>query len=78
VVFCTLFAFAVQNYAVRKTSPTKVAIIMGSEPLFGAIFAFIWLQESLNYIQVFGAALILISVVTTTTLELASTQHSVD
>ncbi|MGL5740938.1 MAG: DMT family transporter [Plesiomonas shigelloides] len=78
VVFCTLFAFAVQNYAVRKTSPTKVAIIMGSEPLFGAIFAFIWLQESLNYIQAFGAALILISVVTTTTLERASTQHSVD
>ncbi|MGL4268948.1 MAG: DMT family transporter [Plesiomonas sp.] len=78
VVFCTIFAFAVQNYAVRKTSPTRVALIMGSEPLFGAIFAFIWLQESLNATQLFGAALILISVVATAIQERSSTQHSLD
>ncbi len=32
VVFCTLFAFYVQNYAVRKISPTKASLLMGSEP----------------------------------------------
>lgn len=65
VVFCTLFAFFVQNYAVRRTSPTRVSLLMGSEPLFGAIFAMVWLQESLSPIQIVGAALILFSVVMT-------------
>ncbi len=65
VLFCTLFAFYVQNYAVRRTSPTRVSLLMGSEPLFGAIFAMVWLQESLSVMQIVGAALILFSVVMT-------------
>ncbi|WP_051912769.1 DMT family transporter [Halomonas sp. TG39a] len=65
VVFCTLFAFYVQNYAVRKTSPTRVSLLMGSEPLFGAIFAVIWLNESLSAVQMIGGGLILVSVVIT-------------
>ncbi|NOH78251.1 DMT family transporter [Vibrio sp. RE86] len=69
VLFCTLFAFYVQNYAVRRTSPTRVSLLMGSEPLFGAIFAMIWLQESLSILQVVGGALILFSVIVTSTKE---------
>jgi len=62
VLFCTLFAFFIQNHAVRKTSPTRVSLLMGSEPLFGALFAFLWLGESLNPIQYLGALMILASV----------------
>lgn len=69
VLFCTLFAFYVQNYAVRRTSPTRVSLLMGSEPLFGAIFAMIWLQESLSIMQLLGGALILFSVIITSTRE---------
>ncbi|AIW16904.1 DMT family transporter [Vibrio europaeus] len=69
VLFCTLFAFYVQNYAVRRTSPTRVSLLMGSEPLFGAIFAMVWLQESLSLLQVVGGALILFSVIVTSTKE---------
>jgi drug/metabolite transporter (DMT)-like permease len=69
VLFCTLFAFYVQNYAVRRTSPTRVSLLMGSEPLFGAIFAMVWLQESLSVVQVIGGALILFSVIVTSTKE---------
>ena len=65
VVFCTLFAFFVQNHAVRHTSPTKVALLMGSEPLFAALFGFIWLQESFTLMQMGGACLIMVSVVLT-------------
>lgn len=65
VLFCTLFAFYVQNYAVRKTSPTRVALLMGSEPLFGALFAMLWLQESLTTLQLLGGGLILFSVTIT-------------
>lgn len=69
VLFCTLFAFYVQNYAVRRTSPTRVSLLMGSEPLFGAIFAMVWLQESLTTLQVVGGLLILFSVIVTSTKE---------
>lgn len=69
VVFCTLFAFYIQNYAVRKTSPTRVSLLMGSEPLFGAVFAVLWLQESLSLMQVIGGGLILFSVIATSLRE---------
>lgn len=69
VLFCTLFAFYVQNYAVRKTSPTRVSLLMGSEPLFGALFAMLWLQESLSALQLLGGGLILVSVVVTSVRE---------
>ncbi|WP_299204214.1 EamA family transporter [uncultured Amphritea sp.] len=62
VAFCTLFAFFVQNYAVRKISPTKVSLLMGSEPVFGALFAYLWLDEAMNLIQFTGAIAILCSV----------------
>ncbi|MFV0573959.1 MAG: DMT family transporter [Vibrio sp.] len=65
VLFCTLFAFYVQNYAVRKTSPTRVSILMGSEPFFGALFAVVWLQESLSIIQLIGGILIVTCVLVT-------------
>lgn len=74
VAFCTLFAFYVQNYAVRRTSPTRVALLMGSEPLFGALFAMLWLQETFTFAQSLGAGLILLSVMLTS-LRRESGQH---
>ncbi|MCA0934177.1 DMT family transporter [Vibrio alginolyticus] len=62
VLFCTLFAFYAQNYAVRKMSPTKASLLMGSEPLFGAIFSILWLNEALTSVQWLGAVILLIAV----------------
>ena len=58
VLFCTLFAFFAQNYALRRTSPTRVSLLMGSEPVFGALFAVYWLNESLSVIGWIGGAMI--------------------
>jgi drug/metabolite transporter (DMT)-like permease len=58
VVFCTIFAFFAQNYAVRQTSPTRAALLMGTEPVFGALFASIWLGEGLGATAWIGGALI--------------------
>ncbi|WP_322005070.1 DMT family transporter [Paraburkholderia tropica] len=55
---CTLFAFFIQNYAVRRSSPTRVALLMGSEPAFGALFACVWLGERLSVAAWTGGALI--------------------
>lgn len=69
VFFCTLFAFYIQNHAIRKTSPTRVSLLMGSEPLFGAIFAILWLGESFTILQLIGGSLILLSVIVTSLRE---------
>ena len=67
VLMCTLFAFFAQNLAISRTSPTRVALLMGSEPLFGALFAMLWLGESLSIIQWLGALLIITSVIRVST-----------
>jgi len=59
VGFCTLLAFFAQNYALRRSSPSKVGLLMGTEPAFGAIFAMLWLGESLSGIQLAGCGLII-------------------
>lgn len=59
VIFCTIFALFAQNYGVKHTTPSRVALLTGSEPAFGALFAFIWLGESLTTIQLIGGACIL-------------------
>lgn len=46
-VFCTLFAFWAMNRALAASSPSKVALLLGSEPLWGALFAVAWLGEPL-------------------------------
>ena len=72
VLFCTVFAFYAQNYSVKRMSPTRVSILMGSEPIFGALFAFLWLSESFTVIQIMGASLIFIVTFIVTRKETAS------
>ncbi|MBN3762197.1 DMT family transporter [Burkholderia sp. Ac-20365] len=82
VIACTLFAFFAQNFAVKHSSPTRVALLMGSEPAFGALFAYAWLGEHLSVWGWLGGILmVLASVIATvpwprsanTTVELHST-----
>lgn len=58
VVACTLFAFFAQNYAIKRSSPTRVALLMGSEPAFGALFASVWLAERISATAWTGGGLI--------------------
>ncbi len=36
VLACTVFAFLVQTWAVRRTSPSRVSLLLGTEPVFAA------------------------------------------
>ena len=58
VIACTLFAFFAQNYAIKRSSPTRVALLMGSEPAFGALFAALWLGERISATAWTGGGLI--------------------
>ncbi len=57
-LFCTVGAFYVQNAAVRRTSPTRVGFLMGTEPLFGFALAWALLSEPAAPATLIGAGLI--------------------
>ncbi len=75
VGFATLFALYVQNLALGRTSATRVSLLMGSEPLFGALIAGFWLGERLGLQGWIGGLLIMIA--TLGTLRLGRTQTPV-
>ena len=58
VLGCTVFAFFAQNWALRQGSPSRVGLLMGTEPAWGALFAVAWLGERLDATGWLGAALI--------------------
>ncbi len=57
-LFCTIAAFYVQNAAVRRTSPTRVSFLMGTEPLFGFALSWALLSEAATPATLTGAGLI--------------------
>lgn len=65
VLGCTMFAFFAQNWALKHTPPSRVALLMGSEPAFGALFAVLCLGESLSPLAWVGGALIVLAAVWT-------------
>lgn len=58
-VFCTLFAFFVQMWAVRRTSPSRVSLLLGTEPLWAAAAGIAIGGEHLGPVGFAGAALVL-------------------
>ncbi|AZM91962.1 MULTISPECIES: DMT family transporter [Streptomyces] len=58
-VFCTLFAFFVQMWAVRRTSPSRVSLLLGTEPLWAAAAGIAIGGEHLGPAGLAGAALVL-------------------
>ncbi|MCJ1681303.1 DMT family transporter [Streptomyces sp. APSN-46.1] len=58
-VFCTLFAFFVQTWAVRRTSPSRVSLLLGTEPLWAAAAGIAIGGEHLGAAGFAGAALVL-------------------
>lgn len=58
-VICTIFAFYVQLSMIRRTSPSRVSLLMGTEPLFGVLFAVLLSGEHLSFVNVIGGVLII-------------------
>lgn len=66
VLGCTVFAFFAQNWALKHTPPSRVALLTSSEPAFGALFAVLWLGESLSVSGWLGGGLIVLAALWTT------------
>ena len=61
-VLATVFAFAVQTYAQRTTTPTRTALIFTGEPVFGALFAHLYGGEPLLGQHLLGGGLIFLGI----------------
>lgn len=59
-VICTAFCFIAQAVVQQYTSPTHTGLIFSLEPIFAAIFAIIFLGETLSTQLLIGGAFILI------------------
>ncbi|WP_441250694.1 DMT family transporter [Kitasatospora sp. McL0602] len=59
-VLCTLFAFLVQMWAVRATSPSRVSLLLGTEPLWAAVFGIAVGGDRLSAPAMLGGVLVLV------------------
>ncbi|MFI7386440.1 DMT family transporter [Streptomyces sp. NPDC049813] len=58
-LMCTLLAFFVQLWAVRRTSPSRVSLLQGTEPLWAAVIGIALGGDRLGWAGLLGAALVL-------------------
>jgi len=56
---CTVFAFFVQTWAVRRTSPSRVSLLLGTEPIWAAIVGIAIAHDSVGVAGYVGIGLIL-------------------
>ncbi|WP_332645727.1 DMT family transporter [Lysinibacillus sp. 54212] len=62
-VFCTLVAYACQNIGMQYADPTKSALILSTEAIFGTLFSVVLLSEVLTGRMILGACLIFIAII---------------
>jgi drug/metabolite transporter (DMT)-like permease len=63
IVLGTIIPFFLLVSALRHLSASRVAIVAMLEPVAGAFVAWAWLAESLDTVQVIGAAIVLVGIV---------------
>jgi drug/metabolite transporter (DMT)-like permease len=61
-ILCSAIGFVAQTVAQNHTNPTHTGLIFSLEPVFAAIFAFLFADEALSLRGYLGAAIILFSV----------------
>jgi drug/metabolite transporter (DMT)-like permease len=61
--FATAFAFSVQVWAQKHTTPSHTAILFSLEPVFAGLTSFLFFGERLSTRSLIGAALILAGIV---------------
>jgi drug/metabolite transporter (DMT)-like permease len=57
--FCTVFAFFVQMWAVRRTSPSRVSLLLGTEPVWAAAAGIALGGDRPGWLGLLGAILVL-------------------
>jgi drug/metabolite transporter (DMT)-like permease len=59
VLLCTVYGFFAMMWGIRRTSASRIALLQGTEPIWAVLIAILFGGETLNWIGVVGAALII-------------------
>lgn len=62
-IFATALAFFIQTSVQKYTTPTRVALIFATEPVFAAVTGFIWAHDRLSISAIAGCILIFLGMV---------------
>lgn len=62
-LFATLVPFALEVTALRRLRPSLVGILAAAEPVFAGLIAFLFLKDTLEPLQVLGAAIVCAGIV---------------
>lgn len=60
-LLCSVFAFVVQLWAVRRTSAARASILMGTEPLWALLFGVLLAGDAVGPVGVCGGILIIVA-----------------
>ncbi|KQM16487.1 permease [Plantibacter sp. Leaf171] len=60
-LLCSVFAFVVQLWAVRRTSASRASILMGTEPVWALLVGVLIAGEAIGPLGALGAALIIVA-----------------
>lgn len=65
-ILCSAIGFVLQTVAQKYTTPTRTGLIFSLEPVFAALFGYLFVQEIMSGKDIIGAALVLFSIFFTT------------
>lgn len=60
-LFCSVFAFVAQLWAIRRTSASRSSLLLATEPIWAVVIAVIFGGETLALIGILGAVVIIVS-----------------
>ena len=60
-LFCSVFAFVAQLWAIRRTSASRSSLLLATEPIWAVIIAVLFGGETLAVLGIVGAAVIIFS-----------------
>ena len=76
VLVCTVFAFLVQTWAVRRTSPSRVSLLLGTEPVWATVVGVTLAEDVVTLPGYVGIILILAGTAWGRTLEQRASEHT--
>jgi drug/metabolite transporter (DMT)-like permease len=59
VLFCSVFAFAAQLWAIKKTSASRASLLLSTEPIWAVVIGSAIGGELLGWVGYVGAAVII-------------------
>jgi drug/metabolite transporter (DMT)-like permease len=77
-LFCSVFAFLAQTWAVQRTSASRASLLLGTEPIWAVVIGIGLGDERLTVLAVFGALLMLAGTYWGQSIERTHRQSRVD